>query len=119
MELAVQYYDHFMNNSDPRVRHWTMMDSPGPTLFVAGVYLLTVLLFLPAYMKNRKPYKLTTVIRYYNILQIVSCVAIIYMGKYQPPRLRWTKDEGVHRASPRIRMPYEDYMRIVKPLDIE
>nr|CAH7761848.1 unnamed protein product [Callosobruchus chinensis] len=64
---------------NPRVQHWTLMASPLPTLMIAALYLLTVLVVLPIYMKNRKPYKLTTIIRYYNIFQILSCIYIIYV----------------------------------------
>ncbi|KAJ8964468.1 hypothetical protein NQ317_006984 [Molorchus minor] len=70
------------------------MSGPGPTLLITVFYILSVLVFLPAYMKNKKPYKLRAIIRYYNIFQIVSCCSIIYMlnrkqnvKKFRPGRL--------------------------------
>lgn len=55
------------------------MGSPLPSIIIVCTYLMAVYVALPTYMKNRKPLKLTTIIRYYNILQIVCCVALIYM----------------------------------------
>lgn len=63
---------------DPRVKQWSLMSSPIPTLAIIGIYLLAVLKVLPLYMSFRKPFKLTSVIRYYNIIQIVSCIFILY-----------------------------------------
>ncbi|KAJ8935164.1 hypothetical protein NQ314_012983 [Rhamnusium bicolor] len=63
---------------DPRVQTWKMMGNPGPTIYIIILYLAAVLIFLPAYMKNRKPYNLVQIIRLYNIVQIVSCCYIIY-----------------------------------------
>ncbi|CAH1981320.1 unnamed protein product [Acanthoscelides obtectus] len=80
MAAIVRYYEDFMRKSaDPRVQNWTLMDSPLPTAVISALYLLTVLVILPAFMKNRKPYKLTKIIRYYNIFQILSCIYIIYL----------------------------------------
>ncbi|XP_023311772.1 elongation of very long chain fatty acids protein AAEL008004-like [Anoplophora glabripennis] len=79
MASVVQFYEDFMSeHSDPRVENWTFMDTPLPTLFIVLVYLATVLVLLPTYMKNRKPFQLTLIIRYYNIFQIVACSLIIY-----------------------------------------
>ncbi|CAG9858971.1 unnamed protein product [Phyllotreta striolata] len=77
-EMIISFLAYFIGQPDPRVRNWTMMASPFPTLAIISVYLLLVLYILPAYMKNRKPFKLTRTIRIYNILQVISCVAIIY-----------------------------------------
>ncbi|CAH1114532.1 unnamed protein product, partial [Psylliodes chrysocephalus] len=69
----------FMGNfTDPRVVKWTMMGSPVPTLSIIAVYLLLVLFILPAFMKNRKPYQITQIIKIYNIFQVATCVTIIY-----------------------------------------
>ncbi|CAG9813103.1 unnamed protein product [Phaedon cochleariae] len=65
-------------SSDPRVRNWFLLGSPFPTLIIIALYLVTVMWILPAYMKDRKPFKLTKIIRIYNIFQIISCIVIIY-----------------------------------------
>ncbi|KAJ8925539.1 hypothetical protein NQ315_009379 [Exocentrus adspersus] len=64
--------------SDPRVQQWTLMSTPLPTIFISLVYLALVLVILPTYMKRRKPFDLSKIIRYYNIFQIASCCFIIY-----------------------------------------
>lgn len=75
----VQFYEHFLTTySDRRVDHFTLMESPLPTILIALVYLAAVVVLLPKYMENRKPFELTQVIRYYNLFQIVSCCVIIY-----------------------------------------
>lgn len=64
-----------------------MMSSVWPTAFVAAFYLVLVYGFLPAYMKNRKPYNLTTTIRIYNIFQITICSWIIYWVSSQSKKV--------------------------------
>nr|CAH7715198.1 unnamed protein product [Callosobruchus chinensis] len=73
------YLDLMENRSDPRVHQWRFMGSPGPTLYIIAAYLALVLLVLPAYMRNRKPFDLTKIIRVYNISQVLACCALIYM----------------------------------------
>ncbi|XP_060527570.1 elongation of very long chain fatty acids protein AAEL008004-like [Cylas formicarius] len=80
MTTVLQYvYDFVDEKSDPRVRNWTFMENFWPTLTIIALYLLSVYVFLPTYMKNRKPYKLKAVIRVYNLFQIVACVVLIYL----------------------------------------
>ncbi|CAG9829107.1 unnamed protein product [Diabrotica balteata] len=78
MEALINLYNYFYNLADPRVKNWFMMENPFPTLGIIGVYLLLVLQILPNFMKNRKPMELTKIIRFYNIFQVVACVAIMY-----------------------------------------
>lgn len=63
---------------DPRVRHWNLISDESPVLLVITAYLVIVLLILPAYMKNRKPYDLTAVIKCYNIFQVLSNMLVLY-----------------------------------------
>ncbi|XP_056630032.1 elongation of very long chain fatty acids protein AAEL008004-like [Diorhabda sublineata] len=80
MSVLIQYYNDFISRSaDPRVKQWVFMDNPLPTLAIIAVYLLLVLKILPLYMKNRKPFNLTRIIRLYNIFQVVACILLIYM----------------------------------------
>ncbi|XP_066146951.1 very long chain fatty acid elongase AAEL008004-like [Euwallacea fornicatus] len=76
--------DHMMENGDKRVSGWLLMSSPWPTVYIILIYFALIYGFLPAYMKNRKPYKLKTIIRIYNIYQIVMCIYI----------LQWTIQAG-------------------------
>ncbi|XP_023015132.1 very long chain fatty acid elongase AAEL008004 [Leptinotarsa decemlineata] len=76
--LQKLYHDILEKNADPRVKHWTLMGSPVPTLVIIAIYLALILVILPAYMKNRKPFNLKTTIKCYNVFQILSCIFIIY-----------------------------------------
>ncbi|KAG5875864.1 hypothetical protein JTB14_037864 [Gonioctena quinquepunctata] len=70
--------DYFESRSDPRVENWTLMGSPFGPLTIIAIYLLLVMVILPAYMRNRKPFKLKSIIKYYNIFQVVSCIWLIH-----------------------------------------
>ncbi|EFA05977.1 very long chain fatty acid elongase AAEL008004 [Tribolium castaneum] len=79
MAGLAEKYDYVMNDlSDPRVKNWIGFSSPAMVLSIIALYLSSIYIFLPAYMKNRKPYDLKNVIYYYNIFQIVSCLVLIY-----------------------------------------
>ncbi|CAH0551350.1 unnamed protein product [Brassicogethes aeneus] len=79
MTTFVRQFDYLFNElADPRVENWPLMKSPGPLFGIIGFYLAVVYVILPAYMKNRKPYSLKTIIYYYNIFQVVACTILIY-----------------------------------------
>lgn len=63
--------------ADKRVTDWMFMSSPWPTITIILIYLTLVYRILPAYMKNRKPYNLTTTIKIYNLFQIFMCLFIL------------------------------------------
>lgn len=56
---------------------WFLMGSPLPIVVILCLYF-TFLNLGPKIMKERKPFKLTPVIRLYNIFQFVSCIAFSY-----------------------------------------
>ncbi|XP_050305621.1 elongation of very long chain fatty acids protein AAEL008004-like [Anthonomus grandis grandis] len=76
--VAEYIYDIIEEKSDKRVSDWVFMSSSKPTIAIIVIYLALIYLILPSYMKNRKPYDLTSVIRAYNIFQILSCITLIY-----------------------------------------
>lgn len=49
------------------------MSSPYPLIVTIVIYLWIVLKIGPQFMLHRKPYNLTTIIRVYNILQVIAC----------------------------------------------
>lgn len=53
--------------ADDRTKGWMMVDSPAPTIFYTVIYFIIVGLG-PKYMKNRKPFKLTSILIPYNVL---------------------------------------------------
>ncbi|RZC35801.1 ELO domain containing protein, partial [Asbolus verrucosus] len=96
VNFLTKKYDHIVNDlggeyvnkinistlgkpfADPRVKDWIGFSSPNMTLAIIAVYLLSIYVLLPAFMKNRKPYRLKIVLFCYNIFQIFSCAALIY-----------------------------------------
>ncbi|XP_064482615.1 very long chain fatty acid elongase AAEL008004-like [Ornithodoros turicata] len=70
MEVMINVSRRFAAMSDPRVQHWPFMDSPLPciTLIVAYVYFARVT--GPQFMRDRKPYKLRTLIFFYNLANV-------------------------------------------------
>ncbi|XP_019877181.1 elongation of very long chain fatty acids protein AAEL008004 [Aethina tumida] len=79
MATLAKFFENYLKEmGDPRVENWPLMKSPGGTLAIIGAYLALVYVVLPAYMKDRKPYSLKTVIYYYNLFQIAACSVLIY-----------------------------------------
>ncbi|KPI98123.1 Elongation of very long chain fatty acids protein 7 [Papilio xuthus] len=62
------------------VDQWFLMKTPLPMIFLTASYLSFVLKLGPKYMESRKPFKLTTVITVYNILQVAYSCALLYIG---------------------------------------
>lgn len=54
------------------------MWSPVPLASIIAAYLITIKLILPAYMKNRTAYELRTIIKWYNIVQIVANAVVAW-----------------------------------------
>ncbi|OAD57332.1 Elongation of very long chain fatty acids protein 7 [Eufriesea mexicana] len=57
---------------------WLLVKTPIPIILLFFSYLYFVLRCGPKFMKDRKPYKLNTFIRFYNIFQMVSNALIVY-----------------------------------------
>ncbi|XP_075981609.1 very long chain fatty acid elongase 7-like [Anticarsia gemmatalis] len=66
------YHVVFYERADPRVKDWFLMTSPVPITSLIVTYLMFVKLVLPVYMRHRKPYQLRTIIKWYNVLQILA-----------------------------------------------
>ncbi|XP_052743871.1 elongation of very long chain fatty acids protein-like isoform X1 [Bicyclus anynana] len=68
-----------MNNflPDPRVSDWVLMTSPWPLVSIIASYLMAIKL-LKRFMRDRRPYDLRTIIKWYNVLQIVSCAIVTW-----------------------------------------
>lgn len=66
--------------ADPRTDGFIFLNSLKFQLFISSLYLFFVLFWGPRFMANRKPFKLETTIRVYNIFQILACANIIYQS---------------------------------------
>lgn len=58
------------------------MSTPFKPMSIIAAYLYFVLVWGPKFMENRKPMKLDTLIKYYNLLQVVVCSYITVVGYY-------------------------------------
>uniref|UniRef100_A0A8D8SSM2 Elongation of very long chain fatty acids protein n=2 Tax=Cacopsylla melanoneura TaxID=428564 RepID=A0A8D8SSM2_9HEMI len=76
MEKVYNYYQWTQELSDERTRGWLMVDSPIPTLAYTILYLSIVSLG-PKLMRERKPFKLTSILVPYNMFM---CALNLYIA---------------------------------------
>ncbi|XP_023939763.1 elongation of very long chain fatty acids protein-like isoform X2 [Bicyclus anynana] len=78
MDAAMRVYNTvFFERADPRVSDWVLMTSPWPLVSIIASYLMAIKL-LKRFMRDRRPYDLRTIIKWYNVLQIVSCAIVTW-----------------------------------------
>ncbi|KAL0869580.1 hypothetical protein ABMA27_005842 [Loxostege sticticalis] len=68
----------FYERADPRVKDWFLMTSPWPIAFIIAVYLILIKVILPTFMKHRRPYELRTIIKWYNVVQIIANAVVTW-----------------------------------------
>ncbi|XP_050352177.1 elongation of very long chain fatty acids protein AAEL008004-like [Nymphalis io] len=79
METIASFYNLvFYERSDPRVKDWLLLSSPKPLVIIISSYLFLIKFVLPKFMENRKPYQLRNVIKWYNVLQIISNAVVTW-----------------------------------------
>ncbi|KAM3959240.1 very long chain fatty acid elongase 7 [Aphomia sociella] len=68
----------------PRCKDWPLMTTPWSMVAIIATYLTIIKVVLPAHMKDRKPYNLRTIMKWYNIAQIfgnlIVCWGIMTSG---------------------------------------
>ena len=70
--LAAQaWVDKVWELRDKRVDGWPLMDSYVPTLLMSAAYVFLVTVWGPRFMKDRKPYNISTFLIYYNFAQVL------------------------------------------------
>ncbi|KAL0276860.1 UNVERIFIED_CONTAM: hypothetical protein PYX00_004334 [Menopon gallinae] len=72
------YRDMMDNKSDPRVKDWSMMSSPFPTIAICIFYAYFSKVLGPKLMENRKPFDLRNILVVYNLLQTIFSMWIFY-----------------------------------------
>ncbi|KAF7270766.1 hypothetical protein GWI33_016272 [Rhynchophorus ferrugineus] len=78
---CVRTWNYLFNEiSDPRAADLLFMSNPILPIVIVALYLGFVLKWGPAYMKNKKPYKLKKPIIAYNIVQIIVNFYIFLEG---------------------------------------
>lgn len=65
--------------ADPRTEELFLMSSPLPIVGIIGLWLMFILKWGPAYMKDREPYDLKQIMIVYNIIQVVLNTYIVYI----------------------------------------
>lgn len=66
------------NNTDPRTRGWILVEHPLLLLSITAAYLAFVVKIGPKLMEKRQPFKLTALMTFYNIAQIIACILVFY-----------------------------------------
>ena len=64
---------------DKRVDGWPMMDSYWPTLLLCSAYVYLVTVWGPRFMKDRKPFNISTFLVYYNFFQVLLSTYIFVL----------------------------------------
>ncbi|XP_075971071.1 very long chain fatty acid elongase 7-like [Anticarsia gemmatalis] len=60
------------------VNSWWLMSSPMSPAIILATYLMFVLKIGPDYMRERKPYKLQSIIAVYNVIQVFLSIFLVY-----------------------------------------
>lgn len=80
---VVQYYNKTLQQGDPRVQEWPMMQSPWPTLGICISYVYFVKVLGPSIMKERGPYNIRLFMVFYNFAMVaVSAYIFLKLGIY-------------------------------------
>lgn len=66
--------------ADPRTKRWFLSDTPGPLFIILGTYLYFCLYAGPRFMKDRKPFQLKSVLIWYNAIQVILSVILVWEG---------------------------------------
>ncbi|CAG9855867.1 unnamed protein product [Phyllotreta striolata] len=69
MDRLVRFFDSF-SKKDSTTEKWLMITSLLPVVLSSLLYLIAVLIVLPAYMKDRKPFQGRKMIIIYNTVQV-------------------------------------------------
>ncbi|RUS88561.1 hypothetical protein EGW08_003661, partial [Elysia chlorotica] len=69
MSQALDGYKSILENGDPRVENWFMMQTPWPSFLICSAYFIFVW-FSPTLMRDRKPMELRQVLIVYNLAMV-------------------------------------------------
>ncbi|XP_063900742.1 very long chain fatty acid elongase AAEL008004-like isoform X1 [Zophobas morio] len=117
MNNIQEQYNYYVHDlGDPRVKNWYMLAAPLPTVIIIIIYLFLIYKFLPQLMRHRKPYKLTTLIRFYNLFQIISCTLLVHQlaTPLSNPSYVWKCERFAYSRNPlalkRVSLSYYFYL---------
>lgn len=75
--------EDYLNTGDPEVREWFMVKSNFWPIFLCTMYLLTIKVIGPSFMRDRKPFELRKTMIVYNLFLVAAyatCVSIVIYG---------------------------------------
>lgn len=71
LEVLTEFHKKTLTGASPEVDNYFLMKSPVPVFLIALLYMVTILLIGPKFMKNREPFQINKIIIVYNIIQII------------------------------------------------
>ena len=71
-------FNLFLVLTDSRTNDWPLIKSPVPGLTILAAYLYFVLSLGPRLMANRKAFKLERTLIFYNLIQVILSVWLVY-----------------------------------------
>ncbi|CRK90395.1 CLUMA_CG004022, isoform A [Clunio marinus] len=77
-EWFMEWQKLIESQTDQRTKHFFMMSSPLPTIYITLCYLLFVLYIGPKIMENRKPYNIRKIIIVHNLIQVILNAKLFY-----------------------------------------
>lgn len=81
--MTESYWTQLMSQKDPRTKDWVILDKSFITITLVG-YLYMAKIWGPRFMKDRKPYNLSSLIQAYNAFQVAAnvyyCSKIFYIA---------------------------------------
>lgn len=94
----------FLEEMDPATTNnpGLLLRSPAPVVTMTSVYILFVCLIGPFLMRNRQPYQLKSLIRFYNLLMVFLAGILLYkiydavgsLGAFIDPEKTFSLDDG-------------------------
>ncbi|KAG8188616.1 hypothetical protein JTE90_005971 [Oedothorax gibbosus] len=83
LKILNHSFKTFLDNGDPRVANWPMMQSPFPGIAMIAAYIYFVKVAGPQFMKKRKAFELRGLMAVYNFLMVfVNLVVFLGIGHY-------------------------------------
>ncbi|XP_067008076.1 very long chain fatty acid elongase 7 [Anabrus simplex] len=81
LQTMVDNFANFIEDkSDPRTRHWFMVENPLMLVMLLVLYLYFCTTAGPKFMKDRKPFELKNVLLAYNVFQVVFSCYLVWEG---------------------------------------
>ncbi|XP_066599078.1 very long chain fatty acid elongase AAEL008004 [Prorops nasuta] len=81
MASAVEWLkDVIYNRNDPRTNDWFLASGPGPIITIVVTYVYFSLYAGPRYMRDKKPYTLRNTLIFYNFIQVLVSIYLVYEG---------------------------------------